>query len=176
MAEETSWNYTPDEEAEEPDSSASSPDAVTWTASEYIDHEQGPRWYAGLFGGAVVLAALMYLLTKDMFRAGVVIVVAIIAGVAAARKPQQIPYEISSRCIKIDKKTYGFRVFKSFSIINDGGMNSISLLPLKRFMPRLSLFYDPADEEKIVDILSDRLPYEEHKIDQIERLSRYLRF
>jgi hypothetical protein len=177
MAKNNSWDYTSSEdESESAGPSTPAAGAVNWTASEYIDHSQGPAWYAGLAVVSLLLASVLYFLTKDKFTVGAILIVGLITGVAAARKPQQIPYEISDSGVKIGEKAYGYRNFRSFSVLNEGGMNSISLMPLKRFMPRLSLFYDPADEEKIIDILSENLPYEEHKIDQIERISRFLRF
>jgi hypothetical protein len=174
--ENESWDFKYTKTSEEAPPRTSSREAVSWTASEYIDHEQGPSWYMGLFGGALILAALIYLLTKDLFAVGTVLVVAVIVAAAAGRKPEQIPYEVSSHGIKIGQKAYNYQTFKSFCVVNDGGLNSISLLPLKRLLPRISLYYDPGDEEKIIDILSNRLPYEEHKVDQIERISRRLRF
>jgi hypothetical protein len=177
MAEENSpWEYKSTKASEEAPPRLSSRDAVAWTASEYIDHDQGAGWYAGLFGGAAVLAGLIYLLTKDLFALGVIIVLAVIAAIAAGRKPEQIPYEVSSHGIKIGDRSYNYQTFKSFCILQEGGLNSISLLPLKRLMPRISLYYDPGDEEKIIDILSARLPYEEHKVDLVEKISRRLRF
>jgi hypothetical protein len=49
-------------------------------------------------------------------------------------------------------------------------------MPLKRFMPPLSLYMDPADEEKIVDVLADYLPVEQREQDPIDKLMRRLRF
>jgi hypothetical protein len=43
-------------------------------------------------------------------------------------------------------------------------------------MPLLTIYYDPADEDKIVNALSDMLPHEDRQHDMVERLMRRLRF
>jgi hypothetical protein len=43
-------------------------------------------------------------------------------------------------------------------------------------MPPISAYFAPKDEERITKILGNYLPYEERKLDNVERLSRRLRF
>jgi hypothetical protein len=150
--------------------------SITWTALEYIDHNNGFGWYALLVLATAAIAAAIYLLTKDKIAAATVIFIGLIIGAAALRRPQQISYELSPDGIKIGQKSYGHSSFKSFYLFHEGELHSISLTPLKKFMPPILVYFDPADEEKIIDILSSYLPYEEHKVDKIERLSRRLRF
>jgi hypothetical protein len=178
MSAETPFKYNPNATDEDETSSPSgiSDDSVTWQASEYIDHGQDAKWYAVLIIGTILLTGLVYLLTKEYMSAAIIIILGLIVGLAAKRKPQQIMYEISSSGIRIGEKNYRYIAFRSFSIIQEGGLNSISLLPVKRFLPAMSIYYEPGDEEKIVDIMSEHLPYEEHKVDAIDRLSRRLRF
>jgi hypothetical protein len=55
-------------------------------------------------------------------------------------------------------------------------MNSVNFLPLKRFMPIVSAYFAPQDEDKIANTIGEHLPMEEHKIDSIDRLAQRLRF
>jgi hypothetical protein len=48
--------------------------------------------------------------------------------------------------------------------------------PLQRFSPLTTIYYDPNDEERIVDLLANRLPMEERKRDAIDRLMWRIRF
>jgi len=150
--------------------------SFSWSASEYIDHRQGFGWYATLALISAALAAGLYLLTKDYFATGTVIILGVIVGSFAARTPQQLDYELSSQGVKIGDKLRPYRVFKSFSIAQEGNLTSIGLIPVKRLMPQISIFFDPADEDEITDILGEHLPLEEHQVDNIERLARRLRF
>ena len=93
----------------------------------------------------------------------------------AARKPQQMTYELSSTGLRVGEKSYDYSLFKSFAVIKDEGHHSINLIPLKRFMPPVSASFDPADEKRIVGALSDYLPYEERAADRLDRLSRKLK-
>lgn len=160
----------------QPDIPANKPGTIAWSASEYIDHAQGFGWYVALTLVTLVLAAIIYLLTKDYFATGTVIVLGLIVGVFAARTPRQLDYQLDSQGIKIGVRNHPYGVFKSFSIAKDGSLTSINLQPIKRFMPPISIFFDPADEQKITDMLGQYLPFEQHRPDHIEALSRRLRF
>jgi hypothetical protein len=149
--------------------------SVSWTASEYIEHKHGAGWYVMLLWGTAAAAAGTYFLTKEYFAAGTIAVVGIIVGVFAARQPQQIKYELSSSGLRVGEKLYDYHLFKSFSILQEGGFSSLNMQPLKRFMPPVTAHFEAKDQEKIVDAISDFLPYEEHKVDQIDKLSRKLR-
>ncbi len=149
---------------------------VTWVASEYIDHDRGAGWYVLLILGVAILSTIVYFLTKDYFAIGTIVIVGVIVGFVAGKKPRQLNYELSASGIRIGDKLYSFGLFKSFSIVKDGALSSIQLTPIKRFMPPVSAYYAAGDEEKIVDTIGAYLPYEERGLDAIDRLSRRLRF
>lgn len=150
--------------------------AFSWTASEFIDHNKGSSWYLMLFAITAGLATGAYFLTKEYFTVGIIVVLGIIVALYARQKPKQVTYELSNSGLRIGEKLYPYNLFKSFSLVNDGALNSIQFTPLKKLMPPISAFYQAADEEKITDILSQHLPFEESKPDSISRLSRRLRF
>ena len=64
-----------------------SPASIEWTASEFIDHNKGSSWYVLLILGSVAIAAGLYFLSKNIFSAGIVVLVALLLGIAAIRKP-----------------------------------------------------------------------------------------
>ncbi len=149
---------------------------VSWTASEFIDHQKTPSWYLGLAAVTVVAMGLVYVLTRDYISTGVIGTVAILFGVIAARQPRTLQYQISDHGIQIGDKFFEYALFKSFSVTQDGPIYSITLMPLKRFMTPISMYYDPKDEKKIGNILSDYLPYEERSHDVVDRLMNKIRF
>ena len=147
----------------------------TWTASEYIDHNRGASWYFLLAAGTLLLAAAIWFLTKEYFAVAIIIIIGFIVAVYARQKPKQVTYELSSSGLRVGEKLYAYGLFKSFSLMSDGALNSIQLMPLKKLMPPISAYYQAADEEKITDIIGQHLPYEDAKAHPIDRLSRRLR-
>lgn len=185
----TSWDYKPDgkqasHQAELPGSGpngrtkqkpVSSP-SVSWTASEYIDHTRGASWYLLLIIVTAAIAAVVYLFTKDIFATVLIAIVGIVVWVFSLKKPSQMTYELSDSGLKAGDKFYPYHHFKSFAVIREGSLNSVYLIPLKRLMPPLSVYFESADEKSILETIGGHLPYEQRGLDGIERLTRRLRF
>lgn len=184
----TGWEYKPDgadnsapaDEAAAPAQSVPRPapggGSITWEAPEYIEHHHGASWYLGLALSALVLAAVVYLgSSRDIFAAIIVLALGVIVGVFASHKPGIAKYAIDRTGLSINAKNYRYGDYKSFSIIREGDYSSVNLIPLKRFMPPVAAFFEPAKEKSIVDALGEHLPYEDRRMDVIERLSRRLR-
>lgn len=155
---------------------APSQETVIWTASEYIAHDKSGGWYVLLGLAAVGIAGLVFVITREVVSTVVILVMGLAFGAFAARKPQELTYELGSSALRIGQKTYSYNHFKSFSIIEEGAVHSIMLMPLPRFMPPLSIYYDPQDEDKITNALSHYLPYVDRKQDAVDRLMRRVRF
>jgi hypothetical protein len=178
------WGYNP-EQPSAPDA-GQSPQApqptapleteVTWTASEFIARHKGVNWYLMLTLGAIVASVLIYLLSRDFITVGAVVGAIILFGVAAARKPRILTYRMNEGGLTIGQKFYPYTMFKSFSVMDEDAFSSIMLLPLKRFMPPLSIYFEPNDEEHIVTILSHYLPMENRPADAVDRLMKHIRF
>jgi hypothetical protein len=83
---------------------------------------------------------------------------------------------VDEHFLYIGQKFYDWGMFKSFSVIEEDAINSIYLTPLKRFMPAISVYYSPDDEEKILTTISNYLPHEERARDFIDKLMHRIRF
>lgn len=151
-------------------------DAVTWSASEYIAHQKTAGWYAALAGAAVVVAALVYVFSHDKVSTSAIIVVAIVFGIYAARKPRVLQYRVDGSGLTIGHKFYSYNQFRSFAVMGETAISNIAFMPLKRFMPLITVYFDPKDEEKIVDLLADRLPMEKFQNDPVDRIMHRIRF
>jgi hypothetical protein len=160
---------TPSQQAEEQD-------ILSWEASEYIHHTKSPVWFV-VFGLAMLtLLAIAYFLTHSWTFVIVVVVMAIAMGVFANRPPRTLHYALTSTSIHIEQTTYLYSDFRAFGIIADGVLYSIMLIPTKRFMPAVSMYFDERDGEQIVDILGARLPMQELHLDVVDQVVRRLRF
>lgn len=152
------------------------PNAIVWTASEFIAHEKSSNWYLAILGVTLAIAGLITLLTKDIISVVVVLVCGLTFGFYGSRQPRQVEYQIDSQGISIGRKFLPYDGFRSFAIVEDGAFSSITLMPLKRFAVQATIYYAPDDEDRIIETLADYLPVEEHKIDAIDRLMRRIRF
>lgn len=150
--------------------------AISWSASEYVAHHKTSGWYMGLGVVAGLAAALVFLVTRDIVTLGSIIIVAVLFGVFASRKPSVLQYELDESGITIANKHYPYDEFKSFSVYDEGGLRSIFLMPLKRFMPGLSVYYPPDMEDSVLDTMSLYLPHEDRQPDAVDRLMKRVRF
>lgn len=177
---DANWTYN-SEGAEAPSgenkpAKAKTPRSVTWTASEFIHHSKGPNWYLAFFGGIAVIAALVFLFTRDYISTVVIALAGIIFAVLARRKPDQLTYELNDMGIQIGPKFYEYTNFKSFAIGEEGAVRSIELMPLKRFMPDISIYFPPEQEAAIINILVLHLPHDHQEVKAVDKLARRLRF
>ncbi len=155
---------------------AGSPGEVEWSASEFVAHNKDASWYAILGLGAVAFAAVIYFFTHDTTSAAIIVLVALLLGISGARKPRVLQYRVNGSGLAIGNKFYSYAEFKSFSVMQEGAFSSIMFLPLKRFMPPLSIYYEPKDEDNIVEVLAYYLPMEARSHDMIDGLIRRIRF
>jgi len=183
--ENTPWQYKPDGGSASPAGSSDdsgtgasnsrAPKTVSWEAAEFIEQHHGPGWYGSLVLVTALLAALVYIIAKDIFATVIIVVVGAIVWVFAGQKPGVAKYDISSSGIKVNGKLYAFGNYKSFTAVREGNLSSVNLFPLKRLMPPLSAYFDPKDEQKIIGAIGNYLPYENRQLDSIDRLTRRLR-
>ena len=183
-SENGSWQFSPETgsraDAVNPTATAIPPQgpegSISWTASEFVAHHKSPGWYLGLTAAAIAGALLVWFVIHDKISAGVVLVAALFFGIFAARKPRQLQYRLDNNGLSIGEKKFPYRTFRSFALVPEGAFNSIEFLPLKRFSPLTTIYYDPADEAKIVALLADRLPLEHRQKSLIDRFMWRIRF
>jgi len=149
---------------------------IEWSASEYVAHSKSIRWYIKLVAGGAMLVAVILLITRDIFASVAVFLAFLTLGAYAGRPPATKKYVLSEDGIAIDGTNFHYDSFKSFSVVEEGGIDSVWLKPLKRFSPMLVMYFSPEDESKIVDMIANFLPHEQRELDVIDKLSRHMRF
>ena len=173
---EAGWRFTPDQPQQDstldvaPETAAPVFADVTWSASEFIEHYKSPVWYIGLAGVTLVAASLTYLLTKDVITTAMLGIIGLAFGIVAGRPPRTLSYKMNGEGVYIQGKFTPFYDFKSFSVTDEGAVSMVSLVPLKRFMPLTYIYYPPEQEDALMAILSEKLPYEERRNDPIDNL------
>lgn len=150
--------------------------SVSWTASEYIEYHRPASWYVGLLIAIAVAVTLIFILTRDIVPVIVIAIMGILFGVFASRKPEVREYEISANGISISGKLYSHDLFRSYSVHQEQGLRSLFLVPVKRFMPGITIYYPPDQEDSIMDALASYLPFEEGEPDAVDKLMSKIRF
>ncbi len=149
---------------------------VSWMGSEFIANQKDGKWFAGFFGALVLVVAIVFILTRDYVSAISIALVGTLFAFLANHKPRQLAYTIDNSGINIGSRFYPFEQFKSFSLAREDAIDYVNLMPLKRFMPDVSIYFPPNEMEKIVTILSDHLPHHDTGERQIDKLAKKLRF
>jgi hypothetical protein len=173
------WTFNPEEEVPPmPAAQATGNlEPVIWTGSEYIAEHKDGSWYMALIGGVAVFCTGTYFLTGgDIVSVVAIAVIGILFGIIASRKPNQRRFTIDEKGVSIDDRLYPYSDFKSFSVIHDGAIGYISFYPLQRLRPELAVYYPPEHEQRLFDLLSSHLPYEERSESKADRFSKKIRF
>jgi len=183
---EGNWQYTPGAGVNTPDPdtqqpfgqqpAAPGPNGVEWTASEFVAHQKSIGWYL-LFGGmGLVVAIGVFVITHDVFSVVVIGLLAGVLGYATSRKPRVMTYRLDRGGLTIGQKFHPYGEFKSFSLIDEGAFASITFEPMKRFLPPVSIYFSPEDEQKIVNALASHLPMRPAGREMFDQMLRRIRF
>ena len=174
---DNSWKYSSDENLGTDELKIdNSFEDISWSASEFIAHQKNIAWYAVLSILTIIVAAIVYLLTHDKLSTIIIILAGVTFGIYGARKPRTLNYKLDNSGLTIQTKLFNYDLLKSFMVVENSPIPNIVLLPLKRFMPSMSIYLDPSSEEKVIKILSDRLPQDFHEQDFVERFMIRIRF
>ena len=149
---------------------------MEWKASEYVHHKKDVLWHVGFFMVSSLLAAGMYLILRDIISVLVVILMAVSLYVFAMRPPKTLRYAITDQGIEIGESKYAYESFRSFSVIDNGAVQSVVVDPMHRYLPPITIYFEPKDGQKIFDILSEQLPYVEYKPDIVDKLVEKIKF
>jgi len=149
---------------------------ITWTAQEYVHLDKSPIWFV-LFAIVVLgFIAIDVFFLKSWTFSALVVVMAVAVVIYTRRPPRILTYGLSpQQGLYVGERLYHFDEFKSFGIIKDGEHHSIMLIPAKRFSPGVSVYFPEEAGEQIVDILGQRLPMQDLKLDIIDVVVRKLR-
>lgn len=151
-------------------------DPVNWSAQEYIHMEKGGGWFAIFILVVLALIATDIFILRSWTFSALVIVMAVAIIIYSRRPPRTLHYVLSgSQGLYVGERLYHFDEFKAFGMIRDGDHYSIMLIPRKRFSPGVSVYFPEEAGEQIVDILGQRLPMENLKLDAIDVIVRKLR-
>ncbi len=172
------WEYkksdSENQESSQPEEDFVPP--VSWSASEYMHHEKGFGWFAMSFGVVVLATAFIYFITKDVVSTVAVAVIGMAFVAFAGRRPQILEYSVDGQGVHIAHKLYPYDHFKSFLLLEDQAVPTVILQPSRRLGLPVTIHFEPADADKILEVLGSHLPGEANNAPPVDRLMSKLRF
>jgi uncharacterized membrane protein YobD (UPF0266 family) len=147
-------------------------DVIEWEASEYVHHSKSPAWAVVVCAIAAVLVGLTIWMQAYTFTA-LIVVMAIAFIVFAFR---QLHYRLDRSGLHVRDKFYPYEDFRAYGLVQDGALFSVMMLPAKRLMPTITMYFEEKDGEAIVDAVGRHLPMQDIKPDLLDLLMRRLRF
>lgn len=150
--------------------------ALQWEASESVHYDKSPAWYVGI-SVIAVLGAIVAIFLLDLWSFAVLIIVmAVSVMLLSAKPPRQLQYRLDSAGLSVQEKQYPLEAFRAFAVVQEGSMYYIKMIPLKRFMPPLEIFFPTEYGDDIIEILGSRVPMQTYKRDLLDAMTRRLRF
>jgi len=147
----------------------------SWQAPEGLPVSRSAGWYIVFAVVVLVLVLLAIFVIKSVTFAILVPIMAVSVLVLTGKPPRIINYSVSPKGVYVADKLYDFSEFRSFGVIKEQQLSSAILIPVKRFAPGLTLYFNDQDGEQIVDMLGARLPMQEVKVDALEKFIRLIR-
>lgn len=170
-------NYTSTRREPDESSAFQNTSSIKWTASEFVHHEKKITWYIGLalitLGTAI---ASYFALSKDFFTIIIVVILGIVFGIAAARKPRVLEYTVDDYGVFAGQKHYKYEDFKSFSLDTESAISSLVFMPAQRFSPTLTLYVPNENIGSVMDLVGMYLPIEQHETGYVDRLLNRIKF
>lgn len=151
------------------------PSSLTWDASEYVENSKGILWLIALIVVFIGIAGVAYWLQAWSFLV-LTVVTGVAMGILAFRPPRTVHYTLSNSGIEIDRKLFKFENYRAFGIIQEGAFFILMLVPIKRFMPDLNIYFKQDDGDQIISIIGSHLPLEDMKPDLVDIAMRKLHF
>lgn len=149
---------------------------LAWQASEAIHHEKNALWFASLIAITVILLALSIFAVKSWTFAALIVVMAVAVVIIGSRPPRVMQYKLSHEGLQVNDRLFSLHDFRAFGVLQDGPLYSIVLIPHKRFMPGVNVYFADEQGEEIVDMFGSVLPMEHVEPDFIDKISRKLHF
>lgn len=147
---------------------------IQWQAPEYVQERRSPWWFIGFWAVAILLMLAAIFVIRSLSFAVLVPAMAAALMIYSHRPPRMLTYVLSTKGIYINEKLHPLTEFKSFGIMRDESIPSVMLLPVQRFRPGLTVHFPVEAGEAIVDMLGQRIPMQEIRLDAFDKIIRKL--
>ena len=174
---ETQNFYTAEQDEVQMDSAENTSESlVSWEASEFISNVKSPLWHVAFIGTGFIVSLLLVAIMRDIFAGIMVFIMFGLTYYVAMREPRTLRYEINDEGVIIGDKQHPYELFHSFSVMQEGALDSIQFNPLQRLSLPIVIYFAPDDARAIFDAISRYLPHEQKETSPIDKFSRRMRF
>jgi len=151
-------------------------DPIIWSAIEFVEHKKSFVWFL-VFGLTLIAICVgVYFIIHSIFPLVMIGLIGITFGIIAGRSPRILDYGVSDTGVQVGSRFSSYSEFKSFSLIDEVNVGSVAFNPFKRFSFPTTIYFDKADEGKILNLLNNYLPAEQATNDPVDKLMRKLHF
>ena len=150
--------------------------AIEWVSSGDDIQARSAAWRVRMTVVSLIAGVLIYIITRDYVSTGSVVLVGTLFGFMGARKAPALHYRLDRSGLFIGQHLYTYSEFRAFSVSDDPQVPSINIVPLKRFLPLLSVYYDVQQRDKIVEVLAAHLPMEAPRHDAFDSIINRIKF
>ncbi len=147
---------------------------ISWSSLEHVS-EKSIKWYLILIFVTIIISGLVYLVTKDLISTIVFVLCGFLIFVYSLKKPRNIEYKIKNNSLMIQNKTYFLSNFRAFSIFKNKNTESLVLVPLKRFVPRIYINLNQDISAKVIDKVNQIIPAEKYTQDLSDKIIDLIR-
>ena len=150
---------------------------ISWRAYEYTHSEKGAEWYWAL-GLIAVAASAMALFFNNVLFAIMILLLAFVLAIFAARKPDLITFTITQRGVRVGNTFYPFKELDSFAIeeLSENHTPKLILHSSKIFVPDLFIPLEGVDPDEVHEFMRSFLPEEDHVEPLIHKVMEYFGF
>lgn len=153
---------------------ADSGKALYWEAPTSFSHGKSALWYAGLIAVVILACAIFYYFTKDILTIVVVLFCFGLIAFYGLREPRTIKYEMDSKNISINGKKYSFSEFRMFHLTRRDKGSSLSLVPVKRFLPAVNVNFYNEKEKEVLGLIGGIMPVQERESDMFDKILQFI--
>ena len=147
---------------------------IIWEAHEYDHRHKTPDWYWAL--GIVVIAGAVGTFLFGNFLLSVLIVLGgFMLAIYAAKAPDIVRYELSSRGIRINDRLYPYASLDSFWVTDEENPKLL-LKSEKTFMPLIVVPLGELDHDFVIEFLLNFIEEEEQYEPITHKVMEYLGF
>jgi len=132
------------------------------------------REYFTTIGAMVFLLAVILLFLKEWLLITVIVALAFYAYIMATVEPQEVDHKISNRGITTGGRSYAWNELGRFWFSEKWGQKILNIESPFHFPQRLTLLLGEVNQEKIKQILSERLLYEQPEKTWVDNASDWL--
>lgn len=133
---------------------------ISWEAYEHSHKPKQADWF-WILGIVAMACAVAAIVLGNLLFGILIILAAMVVGISASREGRIIPYEVTTRGVRIEDVLYPYSNLETFFIDEENAHGpQLFIRSVKMFMPLLILPLPPEHVDDVESLIAARLPEE----------------